>query len=62
MLMQRLSKGRAQAVPRPRDSFNSGFVIYFTKHATAEGVTSPPPQGKDLQPLKPCWLSETLGN
>lgn len=40
MLMQRLFKGRAQAVPRPRDSFNSGFVIHFTKHTTAEGVTN----------------------
>lgn len=39
MLMQRLFRGRAQAVPRPRDSFNSGFVIHFTKHTNAEGVT-----------------------
>lgn len=37
--MQRLIKGKAQALLKARDSFNSGFVVCFTKHTIAECVT-----------------------
>lgn len=61
MVMQRHFKGKAQAAPRPRGSFNSGSLVCFIKHTSAECVTHDTsdnlPTTRERPAAKEAWVS-----